>query len=116
MNILHNKPLLKDVCLFLDSKSCYWDEIGRELGVFRIDRMMVSTNMNIKKATQKLEAVLDLWLQQRGDSCICTWDQLMKGLLRLGFTDSVKRILTHIGKDEIFIGKYSKYNTCILCV
>ena len=105
-SILHKKPaLLKDVYRLLDDKSLFWDDIGRELGVSRKGRMALS-NISSYSHEQKLEAVLEMWLQQSGDSP--TWDQLIKGLIKLGFIDSVKRILTHFGKDETFIKNYCK--------
>ena len=90
-NILNKIPELNEVYQLLEDKSVDWDRIGRKLGVPRNDRVGLQRDQSLTN-DQRLETVLDLWLQQGGDSS--TWDQLMKSLEELNYNDVVRKIRT----------------------
>ena len=90
-NILQRKPLLNDVHERLKDKSTRWNDIGRKLNVPMNVREVLRKDPTCSN-DERLEIVLDKWLQQGGDSC--TWDKLMKSLSELvGFSDNVSAIV-----------------------
>ena len=88
-NISNKTPELNDVYQLLEDKSVDWDRIGKKLGVPMNDRVGLQRDQSLTN-DQRLETVLNLWLQQGGD--LSTWDQLMKSLVELKYNDVVGKI------------------------
>ena len=92
-NISNKTPELNDVYQLLEDKSVHWDRIGRKLGVPVGVRAGLQKDQALTN-DQRLETVLNLWLERGGD--LSTWDQLMKSLEELNYNDVVRKIRTFL--------------------
>ena len=92
-NISNKTPELNDACQLLEDKSVDWDCIGKKLGVSVGIRVGLQKDQALTNG-QRLETVLNKWLERGGDSS--TWDQLMKSLVKLGYNDVVRKIRTFL--------------------
>ncbi len=59
------KPTLSEVYRILKGKSANWNAIGEALGVSYNDRQGISHDLLIPTKEGKLEAVLNLWIQEQ---------------------------------------------------
>ena len=92
-NISNKTPELNDVYQLLEDKSVDWDRIGKKLGVSVGIRVGLQRDQALTNG-QRLETVLNKWLERGGDSY--TWDQLMKSLEELNYNDVVRKIRTFL--------------------
>ena len=88
-----NKSSYEETCSLLRDKSSQWNEIGRVLGVPFSKREEFRTDPT-RNNDSRLEAVVNLWLQNGGDTS--TWDQLIRKLQELGLNDIISKIKSHV--------------------
>ena len=83
----------------MKNRTAYWDDIGRALdSVSSNDTSDKRTGLQINSSlnnSTRLEAILNIWLQQGGASS--TWDQLIKALKEHKYFDVVMNINEFLG-------------------
>ena len=95
--ILQKIPSHEETYSLLRDKSSQWNEIGRVLGVPFSKREEFRTDPT-RNIDSRLEAVVNLWLQNGGDTS--TWDQLIRKLQELGLNDIISKINSHISRNK----------------
>ncbi len=86
---------LKDAFDLTKDKSTYWRKIGRELGVPFNAREGLG-NSNNKDDEDKLEFILNTWIESNGASA--TWSKLINALKEIGLKHTAEKIERYFGK------------------
>ena len=85
----HREPKLDEIFGLLKEKSFNWNEIGIYLGVSHGNRRSIENEAN--RDRDRLERVLDKWLQESDQSKV-TWAEFIRVLKdKLEYNDIVKK-------------------------
>ena len=98
------KPDLKDVHNLLKQKSSKWDEIGGGLKVCYNFRQCQLKEGLTTSAQQKLEAVLNKWIESECSEV--SWNHLIQVLIDMELVEVAEKVRRYLQNDLSAIKKY----------
>ena len=102
--VLKCKPDLEDVYNLLKQKSSKWDEIGGGLEVcYNFCQCQLKEGI-MTSAQQKLEAVLNKWLESECSEV--SWNHLIQVLIDMELVDVAEKVRRYLRTDLSAIKKY----------